>query len=180
MREQSVKTLRSAILDPAEKDQPLKLNFICTHNSRRSQIAQIWATVAAACYNKAELTAYSGGTEATALHPNVVLALQKIGFRIEKEGDHNPRYSIHFSEQHPPIICWSKVYDDPDNPTDSFMAVMVCAEADVGCPFIPSARKRIPLRYKDPKYTDGTPEEPATYKRTALEIGAEIFSFFQE
>ncbi|WP_090166059.1 low molecular weight phosphatase family protein [Neolewinella agarilytica] len=180
MREQSVKTLRSAILHPAEKDKPLKLNFICTHNSRRSQIAQIWATVAAACYGKDELTAYSGGTEATALHPNVVHALQEIGFRVEQDGDHNPKYSIYFSEQYPPLICWSKVYDDPANLTDSFIAVMVCAEADVGCPFIPSARKRIPLRYKDPKYTDGTPDESATYVRTALEIGAEIFSFFQE
>ena len=180
MREQSVKTLRSAILHPVEKDKPLKLNFICTHNSRRSQIAQIWAAVAAACHSKAEMTAYSGGTEATALHPNVVHALQKIGFRIEQKGESNPRYSIYFSEQYPPIICWSKVYDASDNPTDSFIAVMVCAEADAGCPFIPSARKRIPLRYKDPKHADGTSEESATYERTALEIGAEIFSFFQE
>lgn len=180
MREQSIKTLRSAILHPVDQDKPLKLNFICTHNSRRSQMAQIWAIVAAACHNKTNLMAYSGGTEATALHPNVVIALKKIGFRIEKDGDRNPKYSISFSEQYPPIVCWSKVYDDAHNPTDSFIAVMVCAEADVGCPIIPSARKRIPLRYKDPKYTDGTPEESSTYERTAREIGAEIFSFFQE
>lgn len=180
MREQSTKTLRSAILHPTEQDKSLRLNFICTHNSRRSQMAQIWAIVAAACHNRDQLTAYSGGTEATALHPNVVVALKNIGFRVERDGDHNPKYSIYFSEQHPPIVCWSKVYDDAHNPTESFIAIMVCAEADVGCPIIPSARKRIPLRYKDPKYADGTSDESLTYERTAREIGAEIFSFFQE
>ena len=143
-------------------------------------MAQIWMAVAAACNGEENLKAYSGGTEATALHPNVVTALKEIGFRIERKGDNNPHYSVYFSERHPPIVCWSKVYDDAHNPTDSFIAIMVCAEADVGCPIIPSARKRIPLRYKDPKYADGTSDESLTYDRTAREIGEEIFSLFQE
>ena len=156
----------------------LALNFICTHNSRRSQIAQIWTIVAAAWYDNEFVTAYSGGTEVTALHPNVITVLTALGFRIEGDGDGPGRYLVYFSDDCPPVRCWSKLYDDPANPVDDFLAIMVCDDADANCPVIPTAKRRISLQYVDPKFSDGTNEEADIYRRTAREIGSEVFSLF--
>ena len=49
-----------------------KLTFICTHNSRRSHLAQIWSTTAAAYYGLNGVSTYSGGTESTAFNPRAV------------------------------------------------------------------------------------------------------------
>jgi hypothetical protein len=43
-----------------------QLTFICTHNSRRSHMSQIWAQTAACYYGLDRVRAYSGGTEVTA------------------------------------------------------------------------------------------------------------------
>ena len=45
---------------------PVRLIFICTHNSRRSHMAQLWAQTAAAYHGVAAIETFSGGTEATA------------------------------------------------------------------------------------------------------------------
>ena len=44
-----------------DADSP-QLNFICTHNSRRSHLGQIWAAIAGAYYN-VDVATFSGGTE---------------------------------------------------------------------------------------------------------------------
>lgn len=44
---------------------PAKLTFICTHNSRRSHLAQVWAQVGAEFYGVIGVETFSGGTEAT-------------------------------------------------------------------------------------------------------------------
>lgn len=48
----------------------IRLNFICTHNSRRSQFSQIWAQTAAA-YHGIDANCYSGGIEVTAFNPGL-------------------------------------------------------------------------------------------------------------
>src|SRR5690606_9602221 len=79
--------------------QEINLNFICTHNSRRSHLAQVWAQAAAAHFNIPNVLCYSGGTEETALFPKVAETLTNQGFNILKitEAD-NPVYAIKFSE----------------------------------------------------------------------------------
>ena len=67
-----------------------KLNFICTHNSRRSHMAQIWTQTAAAYYGLDGVETYSGGTEATEFNPNAVAALKRAGFRMRRSGEENP------------------------------------------------------------------------------------------
>lgn len=163
----------------AEREKaPVALNFICTHNSRRSQLAQIWTTVAAAWSGNDYVRAFSGGTEVTALHPNVIRALIDLGFRVEPDEDDPAKTMVYFSDTYPPVVCWSKLYDDPANTAADFVAVMVCGHADAHCPVIPGAGRRIALRYEDPKVSDGTGKESAVYQRTAREIGAEVFSLF--
>jgi arsenate reductase len=158
----------------AEGDE-VKLNFICTHNSRRSHLAQIWATVAAAYFNIEPIRNYSGGTEATAFHPNAVSALERAGLQTRNPGGHNPEYEVHFSDAHLPITAFSKTYDYPSNPNSGFAAIMTCSDADENCPFIPGAEFRASVNYIDPKISDGTPEEEATYDERCRQIATEIF-----
>lgn len=154
---------------------PVALNFICTHNSRRSQLSQVWAAAAARWFGLDALATFSGGTEATAFNPRAVDALERAGFQIERPGGENPHYMVSFSEDIAPLECFSKVYDDPFNPQKGFAAVMTCSDADENCPFIPGVEMRLPLTYDDPKEADDTPEEATTYDERTRQIGRELF-----
>ena len=160
---------------------PVQLNFICTHNSRRSHISQLWAQAAAAYYGIENVFCYSGGTEATAFNPRAVKAMGDVGFQILKKDDSgNPRYEVHFSDSNPPVIAFSKVYHDAFNPQKDFAAVMTCSHADENCPLVLGASARIALTYDDPKEFDGTPLEATKYAERAQEIGREIFFAFSQ
>jgi arsenate reductase len=159
--------------------QEIRLNFICTHNSRRSQFSQIWAQTAAAYYG-IEAFCYSGGVEVTAFNPRAVAAIQRDGFKVvQKEGE-NPIYYVLFSDDSEPIVTFSKVYDNPINASKNFAAVMTCDHADENCPFIPGAEKRFPLRYEDPKAFDDSPLEETMYIERSHQIGAELFYLFEK
>ncbi len=152
-----------------------QLVFICTHNSRRSHLGQLWAAALTHHYGAGPLETYSGGTEATAFNPRAVAALQAEGFRIEmvQEGT-NPVYEVHYAEGVSPLRAWSKVFDAPGNPQQHFGAVMTCAEADAGCPFVPGADLRIALTYEDPKAFDDTPQETEKYRERSHQIAREL------
>ena len=156
----------------------IALNFICTHNSRRSHLAQIWAAAAAYYYGVSSVKTFSGGTEATAFNPRAVAAMKRAGFRIVGgEGD-NPIYSVSYADHAESLVCFSKVYDHPRNPQSKFAAIMTCSDADENCPFIPGVELRLPLTYEDPKAADDTPEETARYDERVRQIGREIFYAF--
>lgn len=160
---------------------PVNLNFICTHNSRRSHLAQIWSQFASAYYNIPNINCYSGGTEKTALFPKVAETLENQGFQILKIADNiNPIYAIKFDENSLPIIGFSKKYDDPFNPVSNFAAIMTCSQADEGCPFISGAEKRIPITYEDPKISDGTIEQTEVYQQRSIEIATEMMYVFSQ
>ena len=155
-----------------------ELVFICTHNSRRSQMGQLWAAAAAAHFEIAGVVAYSGGTEATAFNPRAVAAMQKAGFVIENPGGANPRYRVTLGEDGPVIECFSKRYDDPPNPALGFAAIMTCSEADEACPVVAGAALRVPIQYEDPKIADGRPNEADRYDERCLQIGTEMLYLF--
>lgn len=162
----------------AKDGNPVNLNFICTHNSRRSHLGMIWAAVAASHFGFQNTTTYSGGTEATAFNPRAVAALQRAGFRVKNPGGDNPRYLVYYANDHPPLVCFSKRYDDPVNAVNSFAAVMTCSGADENCPLIPGAELRLPLTYEDPKAADDTPAEAERYDERVAQIGREILYAF--
>lgn len=156
-------------------DETIKLMFICTHNSRRSHIAQIWASTLSHEYGLKHIKTYSGGTEATAFNPRAVKALRDAGLDIEAERKvKNPAYAVKFSEGEANLKCFSKEYDHPSNPKESFAAVMTCSDADENCPFIPGAEFRISIPYEDPKVSDGTPTESKVYAERVRQIAIEI------
>lgn len=169
------------IQDRVNTLQEIRLNFICTHNSRRSHLAQVWAQSAAAHFDIKNVSCYSGGTQATALYPMVVKTLEKSGFKIEaiSEGI-NPLYSIQFASNNPSVIGFSKTYDHDLNPKSEFAAIMTCSQADDGCPFIAGAEKRITITYEDPKTFDNTPQQFEKYQQRSLQIATEMFYVFSQ
>lgn len=180
-RTKALQPLVDYIQDKVSGNSEVRINFICTHNSRRSHLAQIWAQAAAAYYGIPNVVCYSGGTEATALYPMVAETLKNAGFAVQvlSQGD-NPVYAIKHSENEHPVIAFSKTYYDVFNPDSEFAAIMTCSQADGGCPFISGAEKRIPITYEDPKASDNTPEQADVYKERSLEIATEMFYVFSK
>ncbi len=152
----------------------MRLIFVCTHNSRRSQMAQLWAAVAAEKYGL-QATTYSGGTESTAFNPRAVAAMQRAGFRIEKTtDDDNPIYHARYADDRPALTCFSKKYDGAPNPKKHFAAVMVCGDADRKCPNVSGADERVAIPFVDPKVSDGSPSESQTYDERCAQIAREM------
>ncbi len=154
------------------------LNFICTHNSRRSQISQIMAMVAAKHYNITNIECFSGGTEATAFNHRAVEALQDFGFELEEKVKRgNP---IFVWKEIPQVDFLSKVYNEKPNPRKDFCAIMTCSEADANCPLVLGAEKRISLPFIDPKEGDHKPDAQDYYEKAVLIIGTEILYAFSK
>ncbi|MDE3741901.1 low molecular weight phosphatase family protein [Maribacter polysaccharolyticus] len=180
-RKETLQPLIDFIQSKVNDKKDIRINFICTHNSRRSHLSQIWAQTLAHHFNIPNVRCYSGGTEATALFPMVVQTLQDSGFQIEKlsEGT-NPVYSIKYGENEHPVIGFSKKLDSAFNPASGFAAIMTCSQADGGCPFIVGAEKRIPITFEDPKAFDNTPLQAAKYSERSLQIATELFYVFSQ
>lgn len=183
----NILTDRKSVLQPlidyiqtrVNNHQEIRLNFICTHNSRRSHLSQVWAQTAAAHFKIQNINCYSGGTEATALFPMVTKTLEKSGFEVKKIADgNNPIYAIKYGKNEHPIIGFSKTYDADFNPISEFAAIMTCSQADGDCPFIAGAEKRIPITYEDPKAFDQTPQQAEKYEERSLQIATELFYVF--
>lgn len=179
---------RKAILQPLIEfiifkvlnNEEIRLNFICTHNSRRSHLSQIWAQTMANYYQIENVFCYSGGTEATAMFPKVAETLTNQGFEILKLSEtENPVYAVKFAENEHAVICFSKKYNDDFNPKSAFAAILTCDSADENCPIVYGAEARIPIKYEDPKKSDGTLEMNETYFNRSLEIATEMKFVFE-
>ena len=186
---QVISNKRKIVLQPlvdfiqlkVSKKQDIRLNFICTHNSRRSHLCQIWAQTIANYFSVKNVFCYSGGTEATALFPMVARTLQNSGFKISIISENNnPIYSIKYSNNEHPIIGFSKNLEDAFNPKSKFAAILTCSQADGNCPFISGAEKRIPITFEDPKAFDNTPQQVEKYNQRSLQIATELFYIFSQ
>ncbi len=166
--------LASYTLNSIKSQEVVNLNFICTHNSRRSHMAQLWAAAAAEYYGIKSIQSFSGGTEATAFNKNAIDAMERAGFQITMtHKGNNPIYEAMYSKNSETHKMWSKKFDDSLNPSENFAAVMVCSDADENCPFILGAT-RISMPFDDPKEFDGTPIESAKYDERCFQIATEI------
>jgi arsenate reductase len=178
-RQQLLDEMADYLLAKIKQGKEIRLNFICTHNSRRSQFSQVWAQTAAA-YFGIDAACYSGGVEVTAFNERAVAALMRDGFKVVQKGEENPVYFVFPGEDAEPIITFSKVYNDALNANKEFAAVMTCDHADDNCPFIPGAEKRFPLRFEDPKAFDDSPLEEKMYSERSRQIAAELFYLFEK
>ena len=189
LTEIAVSNERKDVLNPlvdylqnkVNSSEEIRLNFICTHNSRRSHLSQIWAQTMAFHFEIKNIFCYSGGTEATAMFPKVGETLVNQGFEIQKLSEsQNSVYSVKFAKNQHPIICFSKTYFDDFNPKSNFGAIMTCNNADEGCPMVFGAEARFPIIYDDPKAFDGTDVMNEKYAERSLQIASEMYFVFSQ
>ncbi|MGB3588495.1 MAG: protein-tyrosine-phosphatase [Tunicatimonas sp.] len=175
-RKSALREVRDYLSQKSLAKEEVRLVVICTHNSRRSHFGQLWLQVAAYYYGLSTVHTFSGGTEATAFHPNAVGALSRAGVRFIPidEYSSNPQYLASVGSDYPDINMFSKKYDHPQNPHRSFAAIMVCSDADADCPVISGADARFSLPYKDPKQYDNTPQESEQYDKRCRQIAREM------
>lgn len=192
-RRASLQKLAAWISEKRAAGQPIRLTFICTHNSRRSHFGQVWAAVAAEFYDIKNVESFSGGTEATACNLRTLAALERAGFDIERAVEdekidfklpenvaENPYWKIRFSKNEPPILAFSKIFDAPPNPVSGFAAIMTCSHAEENCPFVPGCERRFSIPYDDPKMADDSPDEAAVYDARCRQIAQEMAFVFSE
>ncbi|HIX54774.1 MAG TPA: protein-tyrosine-phosphatase [Candidatus Sphingobacterium stercoripullorum] len=179
-RKRKLDGLAEVFLEEINKGNQVEVVFICTHNSRRSQFSQVWCQYFSDLFARKDIICYSGGTEITSVYPGVLETLKEHGFNVESsmEGS-NPEYRIFWNGSHG-VSIFSKLYADTKNPEKDFIAVLTCDDADENCPYIPGAKFRIPLPYKDPKFSDNTISQQSEYNKTSLLIGAEMYYMFSK
>ncbi len=175
-RKSILDTITTSIQNRLINNLPVNINFICTHNSRRSHLSQIWMQTFAHYFKKTLITCYSGGTEATRIAPQVITTLKNQGFAINKlSNEKNSIYTIKYDKNSMPIIGFSKEYFHNFNPSTDFIAILTCSQADEGCPFVSGSDQRITLTYEDPKMYDNTELEKQKYIERSTQIATELF-----
>lgn len=164
--------------------EPLHVTVVCTGNSRRSILGSSMGNLAASFYGMPEIRFHSGGTAPTAFNPRTVASLKAVGFEIEPTGQEaergepktgNPIYRVSWGESFE-TLEFSKHYGDKANPQAGFAALMVCSEADEGCPFVKGASLRLSMPYLDPKMFDDGEYESAKYAERRDDIGRLMLS----
>lgn len=180
-RKEILSPLIQYIKNKLSKNEDIRLNFICTHNSRRSHLSQIWAQTMAYHFGVHKVTCYSGGTESTAMFPKIAETLVNQGFEILKLSEtNNPVYAVKYATTEHPVICFSKEYNHSFNPDTGYAAVVTCNSADEACPIVIGAEKRFPVKYDDPKAFDHTDLMDSKYAERSNQIGLEMWFVFQE
>ncbi len=179
-RRKELEEVATYIKDKIAKGETVNLIFICTHNSRRSQFGQVWAATAAAYYGVRNVNIFSGGTEETAFNKRAVDAIKRVGFKVDGTVSTNPRYSVRFSDETGALDCFSKTFDHAANPQKGFAAIMTCSDADENCPIILGAEYRARITYEDPKISDLTESEIATYDERCAQIATEMLYLFSK
>ncbi|THU39770.1 protein-tyrosine-phosphatase [Niastella caeni] len=178
-RKEQLKKIASYVQAKLNAEKKAGLIFICTHNSRRSHMGQLWAYAAANYYGIKGISSFSGGTEATAFHPNAIKALTNAGFSITKKGEgSNPKYEVKYAADAPAVTVFSKKYMDAPNPTTNFVAIMTCSQANEACPVVHGASVKIAIPYEDPKQADGKPNQDDVYNERCRQIATEILYAF--
>ncbi len=151
-----------------------KLNFICTHNSRRSQLCQVWSDTMSSYYGFSNILSYSGGTETTEVNKNIIDTLIDTGFSIKKNKDFiNPIYFVNNGLKKN-IKLFSKSYTDNFNPSEKFIAVINCSSADKSCTYVEGASERIYLPFNDPGEHDKTRLKCKKYRVSNIEIASSM------
>ncbi len=181
-RQNELRIIAEQIIKDLRAKNSLKVIVICTHNSRRSQLGELWIRVAADYHGIKNVESFSGGTEATNFNIRMIKALTRVGFVIDMANSStNPNYLINWMirpKENP--LMYSKKYTHSANPQNNFMAIIVCDQADQNCPNVLGASTRYFLPYQDPKKYDDTFEEELQYDLKVREIGREILFMFKE
>ncbi len=134
--------------------QPMRVLFLCTHNSSRSQMAEgLLRARGGAAYD-----VFSAGTEPRIVHPLAIKVMREIGIDIR---GHRAKSLEEFRNQ-PPMD----------------LVVTVCGEAAEACPYFPNARRQVHWGFPDPSRVEGSEEERlAAFRHIRDLIAARIRQF---
>jgi arsenate reductase len=113
----------------------IKVLFLCTGNSARSQMAEAFLRK----YADDRFEAYSAGIRPTGIDPHTIRAMEEVGISLEGQG--------------------SKHVDEYIGKIDFDYLITVCANAEKECPVFPGSGKRIHWDLEDPAGLIGTEEE---------------------
>ncbi len=124
----------------------LRVLFLCTGNSCRSQMAEGFARA----LQPGRIAAYSAGTRPSEVHPLTRQVMREAGVDI--------------SEQHAKSV--DRFLAEPFD-----WVITLCGEADESCPVFPGATQRVHAGFDDPSRASGSPDEVlAEFRRVRDEI----------
>lgn len=173
--------LANYISEQQRDKKAINLLFVCTSNSRRSHMAQVWSQIASVYYDIKMVSTFSGGTEQTSVNINAIRALEKAGIKLQStQQSENSIWTAEIGDEINPLVLFSKKYTFSTNPAQNFGAIMVCSEADKSCPNVIGANFRLGLPYQDPKLFDNTPQQNEKYDERCRQIARDMFYVFSQ
>jgi arsenate reductase len=139
---------------PSTKDRPMRVLFLCTHNSSRSQMAEgLLRSRGGDAYE-----VFSAGTQPRSVHPLAIQVMQEIGIDLST---HRAKGIEEFAAA---------------SPMD--LVITVCDEAAEACPFFPNARQQVHWGFSDPSQVAGSEgERLAAFRHVRDLIAAKINQF---
>jgi len=136
--------------------EPIRVLFLCTHNSARSQIAEALLRH----LGGSGFAAYSAGTEVTRAHPLALTVLAERGVATSGLASEDLRDFI------------GQRFD---------AVITVCDRARDACPIFPGETERLHWSFPDPSTAEGTDEERLSAFRAVRQgLEAHILRFISE
>ena|SRR5579863_5617082 len=136
----------------------MRVLFLCTHNSSRSQMAE--GLLRAKGGSRFE--AMSAGAHPRVVHPLAIAVMRELVIDISAAAGHRAKSLDEFKGQ----------------PVD--LVVTVCDEAAEECPFFPGARRQEHWSFPDPSAATGSEEERlAVFRAVRDAIAARIDAFLR-
>ncbi|MHB0972274.1 MAG: arsenate reductase ArsC [Thermoanaerobaculia bacterium] len=131
----------------------LRVLFLCTHNSARSQMAEGLLRERGG----KTFEVFSAGTEETRVHPLAIEAMRESGIDISSQTSKTLERFV-------------------GEPWD--YVITVCDRANESCPLFPGGKHRLHWSFDDPSTATGTESQRlATFRRIRDEIDARIRAF---
>ncbi len=133
----------------------IKIMFLCTGNSCRSQMAEGFVNT----LGGEQVLSYSAGLSPHGLNPRAVKVMQEIGIDI--------------STQRSDAI-------DPELLKEMDLVITLCSQADTLCPSIPENVKKEHWPFDDPATARGTEEEILfVFRRVRDEIKEKVIGYLE-
>ena len=134
---------------------PIRVLFVCTHNSARSQIAEALLQR----YGGDAFEVYSAGTEVTRVNPYAIRVLADLG--IDWRDARSKSITGFLDESFDYVIT-------------------VCDRARETCPVFPGSTNTLHWGLDDPSEVEGTDDERlAAFKRTETEVATRLRPFIE-
>lgn len=132
-----------------ESDTAVRVLFLCTHNSARSQMAEALLRH----MGGGRVDVFSAGTEVTRVHPLALDTLQRQG--IETEGLHSKHLTDFLGQQFDYVIT-------------------VCDRANESCPIFPGDPERIHWSFPDPSAVSDPNEQRIAFAQVFASLEKRI------